>query len=110
MVEPEVARARRLAQAHLTGFGLTDLDRCQVQNLGTASVPNLNRMRHRVSTNAQTPCTFNGERTIPQVHYSHNDVAVYARFCYSLGSTFARSKTWQHPDRRREFMNSSRRI
>src|SRR5258708_22212675 len=47
MVEPEVARARRLAQAHLTRPGLTDLDRCPVQNLGTASLPNLNRMRHQ---------------------------------------------------------------
>src|SRR3984893_8738094 len=26
----------------------------------------------------------NGEPTIPQVHYSHNDVAVSARFCYWL--------------------------
>src|SRR5207302_1557555 len=26
----------------------------------------------------------NGEPIIPQVHYHHNDVAVYARFCYSL--------------------------
>jgi len=39
---------RRLAQAHLTRPGLTDLDRCPVQNLGTASLPNLNRMRHQV--------------------------------------------------------------
>ncbi len=75
MVEPEVARAsndlwasaassrlrvvsgavinvnvveacRRLAQAHLTRPGLTDIDRCPVQNLGTASLPNLDRMRH----------------------------------------------------------------
>jgi DNA-binding transcriptional LysR family regulator len=30
----------------------------------------------------------NEEPTIPQVHYSHNDVAVYARFCYSLGGRF----------------------
>src|SRR5229473_4361920 len=29
-----------------------------------------------------------GESTIPQVHYSHNDVAVSARFCYSLGGGF----------------------
>ena len=42
---------RRLAQAHLTRPGLTDLDRCPVQNLGTASLPNLNRMRHQGSTN-----------------------------------------------------------
>src|SRR5215468_2319027 len=26
--------------------------------------------------------------TIPQVHYSHNDVAVFARFCYWLGGGF----------------------
>jgi hypothetical protein len=38
---------RILAQAHLTRPGLTDLDRCPVQNLGTASLPNLNRMRHQ---------------------------------------------------------------
>jgi hypothetical protein len=38
---------RRLAQAHLTRPGLTDLDRCPVQSLGTASLPNLNRMRHQ---------------------------------------------------------------
>src|ERR1700687_2801780 len=30
----------------------------------------------------------NGESAIPQVHYYHNDVAVYARFCYSLGGGF----------------------
>src|SRR5437660_11404627 len=29
-----------------------------------------------------------GEPTIPQVHYSHNDVAVVARFCYWLGGGF----------------------
>src|SRR5215469_10096831 len=33
-----------------------------------------------------------GVPTIPQVHYSHNDVAVFARFCYSWGHT-RRSKT-----------------
>jgi hypothetical protein len=33
--------------AHLTRPWLTDLDRCPVQNLGTASLPNLNRMRHQ---------------------------------------------------------------
>jgi hypothetical protein len=26
--------------------GLTDIDRCPVQNLGTARLPNLHRMRH----------------------------------------------------------------
>src|SRR6476646_9682870 len=30
----------------------------------------------------------NGEPTIPHVHYSHNDVAVCAGFCYSLGGGF----------------------
>src|ERR1017187_2409706 len=88
MVKPEVARARRLAQAHLTRPGLTDLDRCPVQNFGTVSLPNLNRMRHRVFTNDLTPCSLNGELTIPQVHYSHDDIAVYARFCYSLDGRF----------------------
>src|SRR5258708_2139697 len=39
--------ARRLAQAQPTQPGLTDLDRCPVQKLGTASLPNLNRMRHQ---------------------------------------------------------------
>src|SRR5438309_8151375 len=29
-----------------------------------------------------------GVPTIPQVHYSHNDVAVFARFCYWLGEGF----------------------
>src|SRR5207245_9259716 len=38
---------RRPRQAHLTRPGLTDLDRCPVKNLGTASLPNLNRMRHQ---------------------------------------------------------------
>src|ERR1700687_5761119 len=42
VVEPR----RRLAQAHLTRPGLTDLDRCPVQNLGTAGLPDLNRVRH----------------------------------------------------------------
>src|SRR5437016_14543809 len=36
----------RLAQAHLTRPGLTDIDRCPVQNLGTARLPNLDRMKH----------------------------------------------------------------
>jgi len=36
----DVAEARRLAQAHLTRPGLTDLNRCPVQNPGTASLPN----------------------------------------------------------------------
>src|ERR1700728_235030 len=41
-----VEARRRLAQAHLTRPGLTDLDRCPVQNLGTAGLPDLNRMRY----------------------------------------------------------------
>jgi hypothetical protein len=36
---------RRLAQAHLTRPRPTGVDRCQVQNLVPASLPNLNRMR-----------------------------------------------------------------
>src|SRR5258708_6577530 len=41
-----VEARRRLAQAYLTRPGLTDIDRCPVQNLGTARLPNLDRMRH----------------------------------------------------------------
>src|SRR5436190_7955483 len=29
-----------------------------------------------------------GEPTIPQVHYCHNDIDFYARFCYSVGRGF----------------------
>ena len=48
MINIDVVEARRcLAQAHLTRPGLTDVDRCPVQNLGAASLPNLNRMRHQ---------------------------------------------------------------
>src|SRR5437660_6091744 len=50
-----VEACRRLAQAHLTRPGLTDIDRCPVQNLGTARLPNLDRMRHtdfRKNTNS----------------------------------------------------------
>jgi len=36
----------RMAQAYLTRPGLTDIDRCPVQNLGSARLPNLDRMRH----------------------------------------------------------------
>jgi len=43
-----VEARRRLAQAHLTRPRLADLNRCPVQNLGTAGLPNLNRMRHQV--------------------------------------------------------------
>src|SRR5216684_8880433 len=39
--------------------------------------------------------------TIPQVHYSHDDVAVFARFCYWLGggfrSYFRRIRARAHP-------------
>jgi hypothetical protein len=31
---------------------------------------------------------YNGEPTIPQVHYYHDDIDVSARFCYSLGGSF----------------------
>src|ERR1700736_7015511 len=41
-----VEACRRLAQAHLTRPELTDIDRCPVQNLWTARLPNLDRMRH----------------------------------------------------------------
>jgi hypothetical protein len=41
-----VEACRRLAQAHLTRPGLTDINRCPVQNLGTSRLPNLDRMRH----------------------------------------------------------------
>ena len=41
-----VEACRRLTQAHLTRPGLTDIDSCPVQNLGTARLPNLDRMRH----------------------------------------------------------------
>jgi hypothetical protein len=36
----------RLAQAHLTRRGLTNIDPCPAKNLGTARLPNLHRMRH----------------------------------------------------------------
>ena len=41
-----VEACRRLAQAHLTRPGLTGIDSSPVQNLGTARLPNLDRMRH----------------------------------------------------------------
>src|SRR5882762_6537762 len=31
---------------------------------------------------------YDGEPTIPQLHYYHNDIDFYARFCYSLGRGF----------------------
>jgi hypothetical protein len=36
----------RLAQAHRTRPGHTDIDRCPVQNIATARLPNLHAMRH----------------------------------------------------------------
>src|SRR5215831_12201587 len=42
----------------------------------------LDNMPRRTSTD------WSGVPTIPQVHYSHNDVAVFARFCYWLGGGF----------------------
>jgi hypothetical protein len=40
----------------------------------------------QIRANRESPsCTFNGEPAIPQVHYYHNDIAVAARFSYSLG-------------------------
>src|ERR1700722_16010180 len=43
VINIDVVDARRcLAQAHQTRWGLTDLDSCPVQNLGTARLPNLN--------------------------------------------------------------------
>jgi DNA-binding transcriptional LysR family regulator len=50
------------AQALLTRPGLTDLDRCPVQNLGTASRPNLNRKSHQDSTNKETPRSLTENR------------------------------------------------
>lgn len=41
-----VEACRRLAQTHLIRPGLTDINHCPVKNLGTARLPNLNRMRH----------------------------------------------------------------
>src|SRR5690348_9850802 len=35
-------------------------------------------------SNVETPRSLNAEPTIPQVHYFHNHIAAYARFCYSL--------------------------
>src|SRR5213082_3140299 len=41
-----VEACRRLAQAHLTRPGLTDIDRRPVQDLGPARLLHLDRMRH----------------------------------------------------------------
>src|SRR6267154_1742379 len=38
--------------------------------------------KHRLLT------LYDGEPTIPQVHYYHNDIDFYARFCYSSGRGF----------------------
>src|SRR5260370_28724071 len=46
---------------------------------------------HEASGFPKLPALCNGGPTIPQVHYYHNDVAVYARFCYSLGGGFRRT-------------------
>jgi len=47
MINVNVVQARgRLAQAHLTRPGLTEIDSSPVQNLGTARLPNLDRMTH----------------------------------------------------------------
>ena len=47
MINVNVVEARRrLAQAHLTRPGLTDIDRCPSQNLGTARLMHLDRMGH----------------------------------------------------------------
>src|ERR1700693_3124130 len=43
---------------------------------------------HEASGFPKLPALCNGEPTIPQVHYSHHDIAVSARFCYSLGGRF----------------------
>ena len=49
MMEPEVASAGHLAQAHLIRPDITDLDRCPVQRRNRQCLPNLNCTRHRVS-------------------------------------------------------------
>ncbi len=46
VINIDVVEVCRLAQADLARPGLTDIDRCPVQNLGTACLPNLHRMRH----------------------------------------------------------------
>src|SRR5437588_1320334 len=63
--------------------------RSRLQNLGTASLPNLNRIeapgfpqKHKLLA------LCNGEPTIPQLHYYHNDIAVSTQFCFSLGRGF----------------------
>src|SRR5205807_769978 len=62
-----VEACRRLAQAHLTRPGLTDIDRTPVENLGTARLPNLDRMRHidlrKNMTSAVFSCTTDDSTT-----------------------------------------------
>ena len=59
MINVNVVQARgRLAQAHLTRPGLTDIDRCPVQNLGSARLPNLDRMRHTDFRKKMYPLIF----------------------------------------------------
>jgi len=41
-----VEACRRLAQAHLTRPGFTDVDRCPVHNLGSARLMHVDRMGH----------------------------------------------------------------
>src|ERR1700745_1746393 len=53
--EDVVEACRRLAQADLTRPGLTGIDRCPVQNLGTARLPNLHCMRHTDFRNNMNP-------------------------------------------------------
>src|SRR6267154_640553 len=55
------------------------------QNLGAARLPNLNRTSHQGFHKSIDSFTlYNGEPTIPQVHYYHDDINASARFCYSL--------------------------
>ena len=75
----------RIAHEQCTRRGsflrITDLDRRPVQNLRAASLPNLNRMRHQGNHKSiKLLHSFNGEPTIPQVHYYHDDIDVFARF------------------------------
>src|ERR1700730_2234897 len=46
------------------------------------------RMSFSVPPKHKLPALNNGQPTIPQVHYHHNDVAVYARVFCSLGGVF----------------------
>src|SRR5437763_6589089 len=42
-------------------------------------------------------CSLERRSDIPQVHYYHNDIAVSARFCYSLGRGFRSNLGGAHP-------------